>query len=94
VELPTPAVLTVQTGINEPRYVSIMGIRKARNKELTVLGLDDIGLTPQEVGEEGSWLRVERMYRPPVEKEPEILSGSPDEVASKLVVAFRTRGLI
>ena len=94
VELPTPAVLTVQTGINEPRYVSIMGIRKARRKEVKVLGLEDIGLTPQEVGEEGSWMRVERMYRPPVEKEPEILSGSPDEVASKLVEAFRARGLI
>jgi electron transfer flavoprotein beta subunit len=94
VELPTPAVLTVQTGINEPRYVSIMGIRKARRKEVKVLGLEDIGLTLQDVGEEGSWMRVERMYRPPVEKEPEILSGSPEEVASKLVEAFRARGLI
>lgn len=93
-ELPMPALLAVQTGINEPRYVSIMGIRKARKKEITVMSLTDLGLTRDEVGEAGSWMRVRRVYAPPVEKEPEILSGSPEEVAGRLVEVFRSRGLI
>ena len=93
-ELPMPALLAIQTGINEPRYVSIMGIRKARKKEITVMGLDDLGLTGDDVGEAGSWMTVQRVYAPPVEKEPEILSGSPDEVAVRLVEVFRLRGLI
>jgi electron transfer flavoprotein beta subunit len=93
-ELPIPALLAIQTGINEPRYVSIMGIRKARKKEITVKGLDDLGLTGDDVGEAGSWMRVQRVYAPPVEKEPEILSGSPEEVAGRLVEVFRSRGLI
>jgi len=93
-ELPTPALLSIQTGINEPRYVSIMGIRKARKKEITVMSLDDLGLTGADVGEAGSWMRVQRIYTPPVEKEPEILSGSPEEIAGRLVEVFRSRGLI
>jgi electron transfer flavoprotein beta subunit len=93
-EMPMPALLAIQTGINEPRYVSIMGIRKARKKEITVMGLSDLGLTGDDVGEAGSWMRVQRVYAPPVEKEPEILSGSPEEVAGRLVEVFRSRGLI
>jgi electron transfer flavoprotein beta subunit len=93
-ELPMPALLAIQTGINEPRYVSIMGIRKARKKEITVMGLGDLGITLDEVGVAGSWMRVQRVYVPPVEKEPEILSGRPEEVAVRLVEIFRSRGLI
>ena len=93
-ELPTPALLSIQTGINEPRYVSIMGIRKARKKEITVMGLDDLGLSEDDVGEAGSWMRIQRVYAPPMEKEPEILSGSPEEIAGRLVEIFRSRGLI
>jgi electron transfer flavoprotein beta subunit len=94
VELAMPAVLTIQTGINEPRYVSIMGIRRARKKEITVMGLADLGLSEGDVGEEGSWMRVERVFRPPVDKETVIMSGSPDEVAGEMVEVLRARGLV
>lgn len=94
VELSMPAVLTIQTGINEPRYVSIMGIRRARKMELTVMALADLGLSKEDVGEDGSWMRVERVYRPPVDKEPVMMTGSPDEIAGALVEMFRARGLV
>lgn len=94
VELSLPALLTIQTGINEPRYVSIMGIRRARKKEMKVLGLSDVGLNGEEVGEQGSWMKVERMYRPPVEKEPEMLSGSVEGVAARLVEILKARGMV
>ena len=94
VELAMPAVLTIQTGINEPRYVSIMGIRRARKKELIVMALADLGLSEEDVGEDGSWMRVERFYRPPVDKEPVMMTGSPDEIAGELVEMFKARGLV
>ena len=94
VEVKLPAVLTVQTGINEPRYVSIMGIRKAMKKEIKVLSLADIGLSENEVGEAGSWIRIERMYIPPVEKQAEFVKGSPDEVAAKIAELLKARGLV
>jgi len=94
VEVKLPAVFAIQTGINEPRYVSIMGIRKAREKEIKVLGLRDLGLREEDVGEPGSWITVEKMFIPPVEKEAEILTGGLDEVAAKVVETLRARGLV
>ena len=93
-EIKLPAVLTIQTGINEPRYVSIMGVRKAREKELKVLSLTDIGLEAGTAGESGSWIRVEKMFIPPVEKEAEILTGGLDEIATKVVETLKAKGLI
>jgi len=89
-----PAVLTIQTGINEPRYVSIMGIRRARQKEIEVLGLRDLGLMEEEVGESGSWIRIEKMFLPPVEKEAEILTGELDEITTKIMETLKARGLV
>jgi len=94
VELELPALLTIQTGINEPRYVSIMGIRRARKKPLEVLGLADIGMSPEEVGPAGSWLEVEELFLPPAERVAEIIPGSPAEEAAKLIEILRSRGLI
>jgi electron transfer flavoprotein beta subunit len=94
IELELPALLAIQTGINEPRYVSIMGIRRARKKEIEVLTLSDIGLEANEVGQEGSWINIEKVYRPPVDKEIEIVSGRPDVVAERLVEILKTRGLV
>ncbi|MDI6905002.1 MAG: electron transfer flavoprotein subunit beta/FixA family protein [Candidatus Bathyarchaeia archaeon] len=94
VEVKMPMVLTVQTGINEPRYVSIMGIRKAMQKEIKVLGLADIGLSENDVGEAGSWIKIEKMFVPSVEKQAEFLKGTPEEVSAKIAEILRARGLI
>jgi len=94
VEVKLPALLAVQTGINEPRYVSIMAIRKAMKREIKVLGLADIGLSENEVGESGLWIRIEKMYTPPVEKQAEFIKGSPDEVAAKIAELLKARGLV
>lgn len=94
VEVKFPALFAIQTGINEPRYVSIMGIRRAMQKEISVMGLEETGLSENEVGEAGSWIKIEKMYVPPVEKQAEFLEGNPDEVADKITAILRSRGLI
>ena len=94
VEARLPAVLTIQTGINEPRYVSIMALRKAMQKEIRALGLADIGIEQKEIGQAGSWMRIENMFAPPVEKQAELLTGSPEGVATRIVEILRSRGLI
>lgn len=93
-EVKLPALVSVQTGINEPRYVSIMGIRKAMQKEIKVMSLADTGLAESDVGSTGSWLRIEKLYVPPVEKQAEFLTGSSDEVAAKIAEILKSRGLI
>jgi electron transfer flavoprotein beta subunit len=94
VEIRLPAVLTIQTGINEPRYVSIMGIRKAMQKEIKAVSLAEIGLDENEVGEPGSWIRIDRIYVPPAEKQANFLKGTPDEVAAKIAEILKAKGLV
>jgi electron transfer flavoprotein beta subunit len=94
IEIRLPALVSVQTGINEPRYVSIMGIRKAMQKEIKVLSLADTGLSEADVGPAGSWINIERLYVPPVEKQAEFLKGTPDEIATKITAILKSRGLI
>lgn len=94
VEVKLPALFSIQTGINEPRYVSIMGIRKATQKEIKIMSLADTGLSENDVGLAGSWLKIEKLYVPPVEKQAEFLKGTPDEMATKIAEILKAKGLI
>lgn len=93
-ELALPAVLTIQTGINEPRYVSIAGIRRVAKREIKVLGTKDLGLDETEVGANASKIELRELFVPPSTKKGEILEGSADVVADKLVSIFASKGWI
>ncbi len=94
VEVQLPAVLTIQTGINQPRYVSIMGVRKAARKEIKVLNLKELELKGEEVGEAGSKTRIERIFLPSATKEAEILYGDPQETATRLSQILKDKGVL
>jgi electron transfer flavoprotein beta subunit len=87
-----PALLSIQTGINEPRYVSIMGIRKVRSKEIPVLGLGDLGLAAGEVGERANLLISLGFSQPPPGRAAEMIKGTPAEVAQKILDILKERG--
>lgn len=93
-EVKLPALFSIQTGINEPRYVSIMGIRKAMQKEIKVMTLADTGLAETDVGSMGSWLTTDKLYVPPVEKQAEFLKGTPDDMAARVAEILKAKGLI
>ena len=92
VEIDLPAVLTIQTGINEPRYVSIMGIRKVAKKEIKTFGASDLNLKTEEVGLSGSDLRVEKVFLPPMGEGAEMLEGNLEEVALKVLDILKDKG--
>jgi electron transfer flavoprotein beta subunit len=94
IEVKLPSLFSIQTGINEPRYVSIMGIRKAMQKEIKVVSLVDTGLTENDVGLAGSWINIESVYMPQVEKQAVFLKGTDDEIATKIAEILKSRGLI
>lgn len=93
-EIDLPAVLTIQTGINEPRYVSIMGIRKVAKKEIFSKSAGDLGLSADDVGEAGSKTILEKLFVPPTGEVAEILEGDPPVVAEKLAGILKEKGLI
>ncbi|WP_299235366.1 electron transfer flavoprotein subunit beta/FixA family protein [Natronomonas sp.] len=86
-----PAVLTIQTGINEPRYASLRGIRQAQRKPLEVRSLEDLGLDPSVVE---SPLERTSMYEPTSESDATVWQGSADETAESLASLLREKGVI
>ena len=88
VDVTLPAVVTVQTGINAPRYASLKGIMAAKKKPVATLGLSDLRLDPKDVEAK---LRTLSLAPPPKGKGAEILTGSADEVAKALVSRIREK---
>jgi electron transfer flavoprotein beta subunit len=89
VELPLPAVLTAQKGLNEPRYPSFRGIRQARTKPFTVWKVDEVGLDAHEVGAAGAKLEVVEIMPPPERPAGRIIPGEPAESAKEVVRLLR-----
>lgn len=77
-----PALLSIQTGINEPRYVSIMGIRKAARKEIKQIHLDDLALSDDDLTRR---TMVEELFHLPTVEGAEIFEGDPAQVADEIL---------
>ncbi|MCC9195959.1 electron transfer flavoprotein subunit beta/FixA family protein [Arthrobacter sp. zg-Y820] len=57
-EAPLPALVSVTDQANDPRYPNFKGIMAAKKKTVTVLSLQDLGIDPAQVGQDGSWTTV------------------------------------
>ncbi len=80
VSMPTPALLTIQSGINQLRYATLKGIMAAKKKEVRVVELEEL----QPVGQ-----HIVRLYVPEKEKETRFVEGGPDEASRELVRLLR-----
>jgi electron transfer flavoprotein beta subunit len=79
VELPTPAVLTIQSGGNKLRYSTLMGIKRARTKEVRLLPAAELGVDSTPV------VVLDRVAIPQKQKSTQILAGTAKEAAAALV---------
>jgi electron transfer flavoprotein beta subunit len=84
VDMPVPAVLTIQSGINKLRYATLIGIKQAKNKPLRKVALAEV---QQEMG--ANLQKIERMYIPQKTKKTEYLEGPAAEIAKRLVDKLR-----
>jgi electron transfer flavoprotein beta subunit len=77
--MPLPAVLTIQSGINKLRYATLMGIKKAKTKEIRRVTAEELGVTP------AATAKIERVHPPQKTRQAQILEGDPKTAAAKLV---------
>ncbi len=80
VEMPLPALLTIQSGISKLRYATLMGIKKAKSKEIKRLTVADLGGAPS-----AGVISLDRIYLPERTKRTQMFDGSPKEAAAQLV---------
>src|SRR5262249_56829045 len=79
VECPLPAVLSIQSGINKVRYATLKGIMAAKKKEIATVPRESLGVTSEPTQ------RIEKIYVPTKTKKTEFLTGTPKEMAAKLI---------
>ena len=91
-EIAIPCVLSIQTGINEPRYVGIRGIRKVASVDIPVWGAADLGIDSASVGESGAAVKRVDYFVPELGEGAEILEGSSEEIAEKLIDLLKAKG--
>ena len=81
-ELPLPALLTIQSGINKPRYATLKGIMAAKSKPIRKLTAADLGLSGEDLTPRQ---KISKVYLPVKSAQTEFLQGSPKEIAARLV---------
>jgi len=91
-EIQMPCVLSIQTGINEPRYVGIRGIRKVASIEIPVLGASALGISSGSTGSAGAKVKVQDYFVPQLGKGAEMLEGSTEEIIDKLIELLKAKG--
>jgi electron transfer flavoprotein beta subunit len=90
VRVELPALLTIQTGINQPRYANLRAIKQAKEKPLEVLGLAELGLDEGAVAA-AAGSRVRSMTPPEAGRGAEMLNGSPGAVAERIATIVKER---
>ncbi len=93
VALEAPCLIAVQSGLNQVRYASLKGIMAAKKKPLDVKTAADLGLGGQ-VGAGSAKVNVTKIAPPPKGDSAELVEGSSDEIAAKLVTKIKELGLL
>jgi electron transfer flavoprotein beta subunit len=91
-DIDLPCVLSIQTGINEPRYVGLRGIRKVASVEIPVLDAAALGLEAGTVGAAGARVRRVDYFVPPAGAGARMLAGSTAEQAGQLLELLKAKG--
>ncbi|MEO0165111.1 MAG: electron transfer flavoprotein subunit beta/FixA family protein [candidate division WOR-3 bacterium] len=87
-EMTLPALVTIQTGINAPRFASLIAIRRAASKEIRTIGKSELSADLEACS------ILEELSLPPVGKKAEIITGAPDEIATKVATIIKEKGLL
>jgi electron transfer flavoprotein beta subunit len=94
VRVKLPAVFTVTRELNTPRTLSFSGIIKARKKEFTRWGIDELGVSEESVGVKGSPTVVSQLTTTESKRQVEIISGTREEKAEILVQKLADAGVL
>lgn len=91
-ELDLPCVLSIQTGINEPRYVGMRGIRQIASVEIPRIGAAELNIDKAQVGTRAAKVVRTDYFVPALDRKAEILTGTREEMADKVIELVTARG--
>lgn len=91
-EIDLPCVLSIQTGINEPRYVGMRGIRQVASVPIPTPGAAELGIDPASAGEGAAKVKRVDYFVPLLGKGAEMLTGSREENIDKVAELIAAKG--
>ena len=91
-EIDLPCVLSIQTGINEPRYVGMRGIRQVASIPIPTLGISELGIDPSKVGKAAAKVQRTDYFVPTAGKGAQILQGKQEEIIDQLIELVAAKG--
>jgi len=91
-EIDLPCVLSIQTGINEPRYVGMRGIRQVASVPIPTFGASELGVDQATVGDAAAKVKRVNYFVPTPSKGAEMLQGSREENADKVLELVAAKG--
>jgi electron transfer flavoprotein beta subunit len=91
-EIDLPCVLSIQTGINEPRYVGMRGIRQVASVPIPTFGATDLGVDQSSVGEAAAKVKRMDYFVPALGKGAEMLRGKREEIADRVLELVAAKG--
>ncbi len=91
-EIDLPCVLSVQTGINEPRYVGMRGIRQVASVPIPTFGVSELDIDPDAVGKDAAKVKRLDYFVPALGKGAEVMKGSREQNIDELIGLLQTKG--
>lgn len=92
-EIKMPCLLGVARDLNKPRFISAMGIIKARNKPVSVWGKADLEAEEERLGLTGSPTKAGAIFTPDLKRKGEMLTGTAEEIADTIIEKLRGAGV-
>jgi electron transfer flavoprotein alpha/beta subunit len=83
-EAPLPLLLSVSKDINQPRLATLRGRLKAKKAEIKEITNNDLGIDPKEIGLDGSFTRVVKIFEPETHEAGEVVEGTTDELVEAI----------
>ena len=84
VELDLPASISIQLGLNKPRYASLRGIMAMKKKPLEQKSVDELGIEDMK-----TQVNIEKIFIPEKSKQTQYFDGTTDQIIEKLVDYFK-----
>ena len=92
-EVKLPCLLGVARDLNKPRFISAMGIIKAKNKPISVLGKSDLEAEEERLGLAGSPTKAGAVFTPDLKRRGEMLTGDVSEIVDAIIEKLRAAGV-
>jgi electron transfer flavoprotein beta subunit len=83
-DAPLPLLISVSKDINQPRLATLRGRLKAKKAEIKEITNKDLGIDPKEIGLDGSFTRVVKIFEPETHEAGEVVEGTTDELVEAI----------